>query len=379
MKWQGKIKSHFGDFGFQWQESVPIISANPKLLFNISGGVVFEDAISHGAIYEKTRIVSVQTCLRTDGWKEIGISGRHHLAFDMLGHFSLYEGKEQEVKDVMIESAWRYLTDCLGISPGSLSVTAHPQDTVSQEIWKRLGVRIVFNDENITFTPTRNRCGVRTEIVWHNQNTGRAIELWNLVFTQFQGETLFTSPMEKIASDSGASIDRIVTAVECCDSDYENSSWKGVIASITEQSAVQEQSTMCRLADLGKAAVLLVSQGLKPGNKAADYVLRKLIREAYVICRQVSMPFDKFGTISGSHWISTDVARDIISPIFAEEVLKFEQGLERGRKEYIKLISQKQGLLTGQDIEYLASTFGYPKALIELEESKRNKEAHYEK
>jgi alanyl-tRNA synthetase len=75
--------------------------------------------------------------------------------------------------------------------------------------------------------------------------------------------------------------------------------------------------------------------------------------------------------ISGSHWTSTNVARDTISPIFAEEVSKFEQGLERGRKEYAKLISQRQGLLNEQDTEYLASTFGYPRVLIELEENQR--------
>lgn len=370
MKTYDEIKRHFGTFGFKWQDSVPIVSANPKLLFNISGGVVFEDVISHGAIPESTRVVSVQTCLRTDGWEKIGHSGRHHLAFDMLGHFSLYEGKEVEVKDVMIESAWRYLTECLGISPSTLSATVHPQDTTSQRIWERMGVRTVSNDDNVTHTPTRNRCGARTEIVWRNQDTGRSIELWNLVFTEFHGETLFEYPMEMIAADSGASIDRIVTAVECSRSDYENSNWKGIISSIAELSKVEDQTAMCRLADLGKAAVLLVSQGLRPGNKVADYVLRRLIREAFILCRQTLIPFDEFVVISGDWWASVEA----VQAVFAEEVSKFEKGLERGRREYKKLISRKNGPLNESDIEYLTSTFGFPKALIELEESNRKKE-----
>lgn len=375
MKTYDEIRRHFETFGFQWQNSVPIVSANPKLLFNISGGVVFEDAISHGAILENTRVVSVQTCLRTDGWEKIGLSGRHHLAFDMLGHFSLYEGKEQEVKEAMIESAWRYLTAYAGISPATLSATVHPQDATSQRIWERLGVRTVSNDGNVTFTPTRNRCGVRTEIVWRNPDTNKSIELWNLVFTEFLGETLFESPLEKIAADSGASIDRIVTAVECCGSDYENSNWKSVVKSITERSEVKDQAIMCRLADLGKAAVLLISEGLRPGNKAADYVLRKLIREAFILCRQTSISFDEFVVISGNQWALADA----VQTVFAEEVSKFEKGLERGRKEYTKFISRRNGPLTELDIEYLTSTFGFPRALIELEESKRNKEARYEK
>lgn len=375
MKTYDEIIRHFGTFGFQWQESVQIVSANPKLLFNISGGVVFEDAISHEVIPQKTRVVSVQTCLRTDGWEKVGLSGRHHLAFDMLGHFSLYEGKEQEVKGAMIESAWRYLTACAGISPDTLSATVHPQDATSQKIWERMGVRTVSNDGNVTFTPTRNRCGVRTEIVWRNPNTNKSIELWNLVFTEFLGETLFKSPLEKIAADSGASIDRIVTAVECCDSDYENTNWKSVIESISERSEVKDQTIMCRLADLGKAVVLLVSQGLRPGNKAEGYVLRKLIREAFILCRQTSISFDEFVVISGNQWASADA----VQAVFAEEVSKFEKGLVRGRKEYTKFVSRRNGPLTESDIKYLTSTFGFPRALIELEESKRNKETHHEK
>jgi alanyl-tRNA synthetase len=371
MKSYDEIKRHFEAFGFKWQDSVPIVSANPNLLFNISGGVVFEDVISHGATPENSRVVSVQTCLRTDEWEKIGRSGRHHLAFDMLGHFSLYEGNEAEVKNVMIESAWQYLTACLGINPSTLSATVHPQDATSQRIWKRLGVRAVSNDENVTYTPTRNRCGVRTEIVWQNPDTKKSMELWNLVFTEFQGDIIFESPLEMIAADSGASIDRVVTAAECSQSDYENSNWKGVVESITERSKVKDQAIMCRLADLGKAAVLLVSQGLRPGNKMADYVLRKLIREAFILCRQTSIPFDEFVVISGNQWASVDA----VQTVFAEEVSKFEKGLERGRKEYTKLTSRGNSPLTGSDIEYLTSTFGFPKALIELEESKRNREA----
>lgn len=363
-----EIKRHFETFGFQWQDSVPIVSANHKLLFNISGGVIFEDVISYGTIPDKTRVVSVQTCLRTDGWENIGLSGRHHLAFDMLGHFSFYEGKEQGVKEVMIESAWRYLTECVGISSATLSATVHPQDATSQKIWEKLGVRTVSCDGNVTFTPTRNRCGVRTEIVWRNPNTNKSIELWNLVFTEFLGETLFKSPLEKIAADSGASIDRIVTAVECCGSDYENSNWKGVVKSIVELSEAKDQTVVCRLADLGKAAVLLVSEGLRPGNKAADYVLRKIIREAFILCRQTSISFDEFVVISGNQWASADA----VQVVFAEEVSKFEKVLERGIREYTKLVSRRNSPLTESDIKYLTSTFGFPRALIELEESKRN-------
>lgn len=370
MKSYDEIKRHFRTSGFNWQGSAPIVSSNPKLLFNISGGVVFEDTISHGATPENRRVVSVQTCLRTDNWERIGHSGRHHVAFDMLGHFSLYEGEEAEVKSVMIESAWQYLTHCLDINPNTLSATVHPQDGTSQRIWKKMGVKTVNDDRNITLTPARNRCGVRTEIVWENPDTKKAMELWNLVFTEFQGETLFESPLEMIAADSGASIDRIVTAAECSRNDYENSNWKDVVKSITEQSKVKDHATMCRLADLGKAAVLLISEGLRPGNKAADYVLRKLIRETFVLCHQTSIPFDEFVPILENQWSS---AKEV-QAVFAEEMSRFEKVLERGRKEYRKLASRGNGPPIEPDTKYLTSTFGFPKFFIELEKLKHGRE-----
>ncbi|QQS22551.1 hypothetical protein IPM19_02870 [bacterium] len=182
---------------------------------------------------------------------------------------------------------------------------------------------------SLTLRPETDAASAR-EIVWQNPHTNKSIELWNLVFTQFEGDALFKSPLETIAADSGASIDRIVTAIECSRSDYENSNWKGIVESITERSKVQDQAIMCRLADLGKASTLLVSQGLRPGNKAAEYVLRKLIREAYILCRQTSIQFDEFAAISESHWSPSAAVQTVL----IEEVSKFEKGLERGKREY---------------------------------------------
>lgn len=365
MKMYDEIKHHFETFGFQWQESVPIVSTNPKLLFNISGGIVFEDTISHGVIPEKTRVVSIQTCLRTDGWEKIGLSGRHHLAFDMLGHFSLYEGKEYEVKDTMIESAWRYLTACVNISPNTLSATVHPQDTTSHKIWEKLGVGTISNDENITFTPTRNRCGVRTEIVWQNPSTGRSMELWNLVFTEFQGEVLFESALERIAGDSGASIDRLITAIEGANSDYTNSEWKSIIEDLQGRARNSEWQKSCRLADLGKATVLLANEGLKPihGN-TAGYVLRKIIRNSYVTCRLLELDFPEFLVLSIERWLSSNKNVEMIRQTVSEEIARFEKTLKRGHSKLISLY-QKKKRVSADDIDYLVSCYGYPKDLIE--------------
>lgn len=375
MKLRNDIKNHFGDYGFRWKESDPIVSLNQKLLFNISGGVVFEDAIARGLTANVPRISSIQTCLRTDGWEKIGISGRHHLVFDMLGHFSLYENNERIVKNLMIESAWQFLIDRAGINSRNLLATVHPQDAVSQKVWEGLGVKTISNNENVASIPSKTRCGLRTEIVWQDPETMKLTELWNLVFTQFQGNTLFHSPMEKIAADSGASIDRIVTVIEHCSNNYENSLWKQVVQSLEKYSANHSYTKVCRLADLGKASTLLISQGLGPGNKVAEYVLRRIIREAYVICRQISLPFREFGVISSNYWVSVETTQNTVLQVLTKEISKFEQSLVRGRREYLKLKSQKTGLLNEHDIKYLASTFGYSAVLIELDECSDRKES----
>lgn len=367
MKFSEDARRHFQRFGFEWQDGGPIVNANPKLLFNISGGVVFEEAICYEAALTKRRVVSVQTCLRTDGWKKIGLSGRHHLAFDMLGHFSLYEKSGCETKELMIESAWRYLTDFLGINPDSLSATVHPGDHLSSKIWESLGVKTVLNDENISHTPAGNRCGTRTEIVWKNPSMQRSVELWNLVFTEFEGTTPFERPLSAIAADSGASIDRIITAVECCASDYDNSNWKSVVSSLSELSRINDRTLACRLADLGKAATLLMKEELRPGNRAAEYVLRKIIREALVLCQHASIPASDFARVIAERWDSSRA----VQAAFLEETARFEKALDRGRKELAKLSVRRNGSLTEQDVEYLASTFGFPRTLIKFGESKR--------
>ncbi|MEK7647486.1 MAG: alanine--tRNA ligase-related protein [Patescibacteria group bacterium] len=362
-----QIKRFFEHHGFVWREGASITSSNYKLLFNISGGVVYERIISGRERPEVSRVASVQTCLRTDGWNRIGHSGKHHLAFEMLGHFSFYEGNEADVKERMIGSAWRYLTECLGINQDTLFATVHPQDSTSQRIWSNLGVETSENACNTTYTPCKNRCGVRTEIVWRNPTTGNIVELWNLVFTEFQGQTLFEFPLDRIAADSGASIDRLVTAVEGKSSDYDNSNWVDIIGSIEAQSNAPDRILVCRLADMGKASVLLVEQGLRPGNKAAEYVLRRIIREAYLLCKQVQIPFEVFVKLASSRWCPTPA----MSEVFVQEATRFDSALRRGMAEYRKTVLRAQGPLSHETIKQLSATFGLPEALIVVEESKR--------
>jgi alanyl-tRNA synthetase len=287
---------------------------------------------------------------------------------DMLGHFSFYEGSAYETKRLMIESAWIFLIDYTKLCPNDLLATIHPEDNLSKKIWDYFGVKTVSNQNNTTITPNKKLCGVRTEIIWINPKTKIPIELWNIVFTQFQGTKIFSNPMKKIAADSGISIDRITTAAEYCCNDYENSTWKSVIDRIARITNNSDMTKIYRLSDLGKAATLLIFQGLYPGKKLANYVLRKIIREACIICYELQLPFEEFSKISSERWIQKNADQELVISILMDEFLKFNKAIQKGKKEYKKLITKKNSAINELDIKYLNSTFGYPKIMLKKEE-----------
>lgn len=372
---QDMFKEHCLKSGFQWLDSTAMLSNNPKLLFNISGGVVFEDMISHNRpeIIEAARIASVQRCLRTDGWKKIGVSGKHHLAFDMLGHFSFYELAEHDAKELMINIAWDFLAERVGLSPDYLFATVHPLDHASSRIWHKVGVPTMTDERNTTLTSEKTRCGFRTEIIWR-PNEIRQVELWNLVFTQFQGANLFNNPLTCIVCDSGASVDRIVTAKENSRSDYENSLWGGLISALCKRSPSTDFTEINRLADMGKASVLLVSEGLHPGNKVAGYVLRRIIRSAFILCQLTSIPFSDFCLDCCNWWLTQNDSYGNVLRVLSDEADKFNEGLKRGMREFQRML-KKHGSLMDEHYEYLSSTYGIPRSLIEFRGSNRKKEA----
>ena len=377
------FRDHCRSFGFKWREGESVLSKNPKLLFNISGGVVFEGIIAAGSPPEIPRVASCQTCLRTDSWNRIGQSGRHHLAFDMLGHFSLYEANEIDTKELMIRTAWNFLIDRINLPSKRLAATVHPQDEVSRTIWEKIGIKKIFLfQDNTHIDPTRTKSGLRTEILWQFQENPALtedihsyIELWNLVFTQFEGTKLFEQPMAFIAADSGMSADRAITAVEGHISDYENSRWQSIISRLKTRSQKFSNAEIYRLADMGRAVVVLIAAGLQPGNKAASYTLRKIIREAYLISEVIGLPLDEFSMIVGDYWLDAD-QRDRIDAVvktLKDEFSRFEYCLQKGRHICGKILQKQEGTLTADDLSYLAGTYGYPEQLAKKQQAQWDK------
>lgn len=361
-------QSFFSRKGFLWEKNQNVVSSNDKLLYNISGGVCFEEAIEGKKVLNTPYLASIQTCLRTDSLNKIGISGRHHIAFDMLGHFCIYGLSERKTKELLIQSAYDFLISEIKLAPERIRATVHPSDLVSLAIWKSLDVtNITMLRDNITVTPSNNRSGFRTEILW-NQSGEVYIELWNIVFTQFNNNQLLGNSMPLIAGDSGASLDRLLTASEDLSNDYHNSYWRQPIECLKSNIAICESNCLFKLLDCIKAIITLNSNGITPSNKAAGYILRKIIREAYTAAKSLRIDLPTCMDICENAWIKKSISSLSMLKV---EIERFDCCLSRGERECQKILKRNNGTLTQKDILFLQNTFGYPSELALAQQSLR--------
>ncbi len=361
------FRDYFQSQGFFWKDSAPIYATNPKLLFHISGGVIFEDVIEGRVVPPKpNRIVSVQRCLRTDNWRKIGISGKHHLFFEMMGHFSLYEEKELETKKMMIISAWEFLTQVMHLPSARLIVTIHPQDEISRRIWRSLSPRgIIEKRDNISISPHRRKSGMRTEIIWDKERIegdyGRYVELWNIVFTQYDNPICCGSVMEKIAADSGMSFERLLMAKEDRITDYHSSIWHPIMKVIFQKAKkIVDEETVFRLGDMLRTAVMLLSEGILPGNKAENYVTRRIIREMFMLSWKIQLSIDELGEVIDVIISELEENSGSVKVRIKEEYDRFFLCLKKGKTACEKLLRQNKGYLSEEDVRFLKETYGYP-------------------
>ncbi len=338
--------------GWRWEDTKPTLRSDSNLLFQISGGAVFEKELSGINQSPYSRIASFQNCLRTDTWDKIGYSGRHHLLFGMIGHFMFFEDDEFSTKQIMIKTALEFLNDYLGISLENLAVSVHPNDSISLSIWKSLNIKnIRFNPNNTSVDPFNLRYGTRTEIIFLGQS-GAECELWNIVFhsnSYKEGEI----KNSKITADSGASIDRLIRAHDFKNNDYETDYWRDFISLIDGDTV-----TKMRLAEMLKASTFLLTENLNPGNKGASYVLRKIIRESYNLSSSKEQCLSNF-IVTENYWLN-----NLNSKVddFRLELDTYQLALGKGEKEFKKIINKK-GKLEEKDILFLFDSFGYPKSL----------------
>ena len=294
----------FGGHGHHHEASGSLIPHDPTLLFTVAGMVPFKPYFVGEQPAPWPRAVTVQKCVRAGGkhndLDEVGRTSRHLTFFEMLGNFSFGDYFKSEA----CAFAWEFVTANLGLDPERLWITVHVSDDEAEAIWRdEVGVpaeRIQrLDEENYWRMADTGPCGPCSEIFWDKgpdfgEDGGpahggdeRFIEIWNLVFMQFEQHddgSMTSLPAPSI--DTGAGLERILSVLEGVDSVWETEEFSRLLGRIGELSGVPHGSSdrtdvsQRILADHARSSTFLISDGVVPSNYDRGYVLRRIIRRA---------------------------------------------------------------------------------------------------
>ncbi len=300
---RNKFIDYFKSHGHQAVASSSLVPADdPTLLFTNAGMNQFKDCFLGAEKRSYTRAVSSQRCVRAGGkhndLENVGYTARHHTFFEMLGNFSFGDYFKKEA----IEFAWNFLTTEIGLPKEKLLVTVYSEDDEAFDIWENhIGVpkekiiRISTSDNFWSMGDT-GPCGPCSEIfydhgahIWGGppgtpeEDGDRFIEIWNLVFMQFNKHADGTmEPLPKPSIDTGMGLERISAILQNVHSNYEIDLFQNLIksaASIVGTDDLENKSLRV-IADHIRSCSFLICDGVMPSNEGRGYVLRRIIRRA---------------------------------------------------------------------------------------------------
>ena len=298
-----KFLEYFKSHNHRVVESDSLVPAgDPTVLFTPAGMNQFKKQFM-GIIGDFTRAASSQRCLRTDDLDKVGKTSGHHTFFEMLGNFSFGD----YFKEKAILYAWGFLTKELGVSQDKLWVSVYKDDEEAYAIWrdkiKLPGERIVRLGDKENFWPSEAKqkgpngpCGPCSEIFFDQGrnagcgrdgctppcNCGRFLEVWNLVFTQFnrkEGGKLEPLPRKNI--DTGMGLERLAAVMQGVGSNFETDLFKPLIGEILREAPgrANDKEAIYAVADHIRAVTFAIYDGVLPSNEGRGYVIRKLIRK----------------------------------------------------------------------------------------------------
>ncbi|MDR3330770.1 MAG: alanine--tRNA ligase [Endomicrobium sp.] len=303
-KQSSKIRTEFLEFfknsGSTIVPSDSLIPAGDKtLLFTSAGMVQFKQHFLGHSKDSFTTAASCQKCFRTSDIEQVGVTTRHLTFFEMLGNFSFGDYFKKEA----IEWAWKFLTKNIMLPKNKLYVTVYKDDDEAVKIWKKIVPenRIIRMDEETNFwnMGVTGPCGPCSEILidlgsdmscgkptcGYNCNCGRYLEIWNLVFTQFNRQldgSLKNLPSKSI--DTGMGLERIVAAENSKKSIFDTDLFMPIIENAADILKIKNEgknrSKLRMIADHSRAVTFLISDGLLPSNEGRGYVLRRILRRA---------------------------------------------------------------------------------------------------
>ncbi|HEX5544433.1 MAG TPA: alanine--tRNA ligase [Nitrospira sp.] len=389
-------------FEEQGHQAVPSASllpqADPTLLFTNAGMNQFKRVFLGEELRPYKRAVSVQKCLRAGGkhndLENVGYTRRHHTFFEMLGNFSFGDYFKEEA----IRFGWEFLTERVGLAKDRLWVTIFREDDEADRLWKKIGVpasRIMRCGEKDNFWQMADTgpCGPCSEIHFDqgssvpgddrpNSEGDRVIEIWNLVFMQYNRDASGAlHPLPKPSIDTGMGLERLAAVAQGVYSNYDSDLFTPLLAAIAGRAGNEygkkesSDRSMRVIADHLRAITFLMTDGVLPSNEGRGYVLRRILRRAARHGRLLGIvePFlhELSATVVDQMTVAypeVRAASGTVAEATKGEEERFIATLDQGLPILNGMIEQakaeKRTALAGSDVFKLYDTYGFPLDLM---------------
>jgi len=397
-----QIRSSFLEYfkskGHTIVASSPLVPGNdPTLLFTNSGMVQFKDVFLGQDRRPYSRATTSQRCVRAGGkhndLENVGYTARHHTFFEMLGNFSFGDYFKKDA----IRFTWELLTKVYKLPPDKLWTTVYESDDEAYDLWTReIGVpkeRCVrigdkpggqkYQSDNFWQMADTGPCGPCSEVFYdHGEGIpggppgspdadgDRYIEIWNLVFMQFnRDEAGVMHPLPKPSVDTGMGLERIAAVLQGVHSNYEIDLFQDLIRAAARETGAKDlkNPSLNVIADHIRACSFLIVDGVIPGNEGRGYVLRRIIRRAIRHGYKLGQhkPFfhrmvEDLDRAMGAAYPELTAAKERVAQVLKQEEERFAETLHHGMQVLEAALAGEGPMLDGETVFKLYDTFGFP-------------------
>jgi alanyl-tRNA synthetase len=389
---------YFESNGHTIVPSSPLVPGNdPTLLFTNSGMVQFKDVFLGQEKRPYVRATTAQRCVRAGGkhndLENVGYTARHHTFFEMLGNFSFGDYFKRDA----IRFAWELLTEVYKLPKDKLWTTVYHEDDEAYEIWTkvigvpadrcvRIGDKVgagKYQSDNFWQMADTGPCGPCSEIFYDHgpeipggppgspdADGDRYIEIWNLVFMQFNRDDKgVLHPLPKPSVDTGMGLERIAAVLQGVHSNYEIDLFQHLIKAAARETGAKDlhNNSLKVIADHIRATAFLIVDGVIPSNEGRGYVLRRIIRRAIRHGYKLGQtkPFfyrlvPDLAQAMGEAYPELVSAQERVGQVLKQEEERFAETLENGMKVLEGALTREDKMLDGETVFQLYDTYGFP-------------------
>ena len=366
---------------------------DPSLLLIGAGMAPLKPYFTGKLVPPSYRVTTSQKCIRTGDIDNVGRTARHHNFFEMLGNFSFGDYFKKEA----ITWAWEFLTEVLELDTNKLYVTVYPEDEEAYDIWHNivgLADERIFKLEDNFWEIGEGPCGPDSEIFYDlgpergcgkpTCNVGcdcdRYLEIWNLVFTQFnKTKDGSYEPLEKKNIDTGAGLERLASVIQQKESNFETDLLFPIMQRVIDvchgdYNNKEQKIAVKVIGDHIRAVTMMIGDGILPSNEGRGYVLRRILRRAVRFGRVLGIEeafladlVDIVIDMYKEAYPELAERKELIKTVIATEEAQFSATLAQGLELLNAMIEDVDGtgVLAGEKVFKLYDTFGFPVELTE--------------